>query len=258
MIDLHFHLLPEIDDGPGDWQEAVELACAASRCGVELVVATPHVSPVYPNRAAGIAQALAELQRHLRSEERAAVEVVGGGEVAASVVAELGEAELQALTLGGSRWVLLEPPTAPGGGFALRSAVSRLRSLGLRCVIAHPERSGTLAREPRLVSELAAAGALFSVTAGSLVGRFGSAARRFALQLAGEGLMHNVASDAHDLDRRPPGIAAELKASGFGHLIGWLAEAVPAAIIADEPIPPRPAGPGPARRRRLLRFRRAG
>jgi len=258
MIDLHFHILPGIDDGPAGWQEALALAAAASRCGVQRVVATPHVSPAYPNRAAVIATALAELERRLDADGRVPLQLAAGGEISAAVVDELGEAELRALTLGGSSWVLLEPPAGPTGGLALRTAVARLRGLGLRCLIAHPERSATLAREPRLVSELAAAGALFSLTAGSLVGRFGGAARRFAVQLAEEGLMHNVASDAHDLRRRPPGIAAELKASGFDHLTEWLTEAVPSAIIADEAIPPRPAPPRPAAGRRFLRFRRAG
>jgi hypothetical protein len=54
-------------------------------------------------------------------------------------------------------------------------------------------------------------------------------------------LVHNVASDAHDLERRQPGIAAELEQAGFGALAGWLAEDVPAAILSGaETIPPRP------------------
>jgi protein-tyrosine phosphatase len=84
------------------------------------------------------------------------------------------------------------------------------------------------------------------------VGRFGGEVRRFALGLAREGLIHNVASDAHDDVRRPPGTAAELRQAGLEPLTEWLTEQVPAAILSGAEIPPRPAvelpGIEPARR----------
>jgi protein-tyrosine phosphatase len=110
-----------------------------------------------------------------------------------------------------------------------------------------------------MLGSLVDAGVLTSVTAGSLVGRFGENVRRFALTMAREEKIHNVASDAHDHLRRPPGIARELEQAGLGPLGGWLTQAVPAAILADDEIPPRPAGAVPnfARARRP-RWRRLG
>jgi protein-tyrosine phosphatase len=64
--------------------------------------------------------------------------------------------------------------------------------------------------------------------------------RRFALMMAREGLIHNVASDTHDTVRRPPGVAAELRQAGLEPLKDWLTEDVPAAILSGEQIPPRP------------------
>ena len=55
-----------------------------------------------------------------------------------------------------------------------------------------------------------------------------------------DGMVHNVASDAHDDTRRPPGIAPELEQAGFGPLSDWLTRAVPGAILAGTEIPPRP------------------
>ena len=55
--------------------------------------------------------------------------------------------------------------------------------------------------------------------------------RRFSLGLVRDGLVHNVASDAHDQTGRPPTIAAELERAGLGSLAGWLTQAVPAAIL---------------------------
>lgn len=92
-----------------------------------------------------------------------------------------------------------------------------------------------------MLESLVHAGALTSITAGSLVGRFGGEVRRFALELARAGMVHNVASDTHDLARRQPGIAAELEQAGLGPLADWLTQAVPAAILDGGEIPSQPA-----------------
>ena len=91
-----------------------------------------------------------------------------------------------------------------------------------------------------MLESLVRAGVLTSITAGALVGRFGGEVRRFALRLAGDGMIHNVASDAHDHAHRPPGMEAELEQAGLGSLAEWLTRDVPAAILSGEEIPPRP------------------
>ena len=100
------------------------------------------------------------------------------------------------------------------------------------------------------------AGVLMSITAGSLAGRFGSEVRRFALALAREGLIHNVTSDAHDDVKRRPGLASEIEQAGLAPLSEWLTSLVPAAILADEEIPPRPQASMRPRRRGLGLLRR--
>ena len=85
-----------------------------------------------------------------------------------------------------------------------------LQARGHRIVLAHPERSPALQRDPGKLAALVDAGMLCSITAGSLVGRFGSTVQRFTFDLVQEGLVHNVASDAHDARRRPPGMAEEI------------------------------------------------
>ena len=95
------------------------------------------------------------------------------------------------------------------------------------------------------------------MTAGSLTGRFGGEVRRFAKRLLDEGLVHNVASDAHDPFKRRPGMTAELGGAGLQDLAEWLTEAVPAAILDGDEIPDRPV-PVNARepRGRRMRWRR--
>ena len=93
---------------------------------------------------------------------------------------------------------------------------------------------------------------LTSVTAGSLGGRFGGEARRLALALAREGLLHNVASDAHDAVNRTPEHRRGARAGRARPACAVADRAVPAAILGGEEIPPAPVGSAavlePARR----------
>jgi protein-tyrosine phosphatase len=92
---------------------------------------------------------------------------------------------------------------------------------------------------------------LTSVTAGSLVGRSGGQVQRFTHQLVCAGLVHNVASDAHDVRGRPPGLSGELTRAGLEEQQPWLTVEVPRALLDGAPIPLAPAWPASYRRRGL-------
>jgi protein-tyrosine phosphatase len=253
VIDLHCHVLPGIDDGPKTIEGSVALARAAAARGTRVLVATPHVSWHYQNEAATIARLTEEVNERL-SVEGIALEVLTGAEIAMTRVEEIEPGELERLSLGRGPWILLEPPFTPVAT-GLDGVVLALQSTGRSVVIAHPERCPAFHRDPATLESLVRAGALTSITAGSLVGRFGGEVRRFARRLVADGLVHNVASDAHDAERRPPGIAAELAEAGLGELTDWLTRAVPAAVLAGEEIPPCPVEhpPHPPRLRGILR-----
>lgn len=238
MIDLHSHVLSGIDDGPDTIEGSVELARAAAATGIRTLVATPHVSWHYPNDADTIAPLVAALNARL-AEEGIELEVLTGAEIAMTRVAALEPGQLSRLGLGGGSWLLIEPPFTPVAT-GLDAIVLDLVHGGRRVLLAHPERCPALQRDPEMLRGLVGAGVLTSITAGSFVGRFGGEVRRFALELAREGLIHNVASDAHDNTRRPPGVAAELDRAGLGPLTEWLTEAVPRAILDGGEIPARP------------------
>jgi protein-tyrosine phosphatase len=251
MIDLHSHVLAGIDDGPATLDGSQAMLAAAREAGIETMVATPHVSSRYRNDASTIVDAAARLAANRDSEQ--APEVLLGAEVAATRIPELDHAELPALCLGSGPWMLVEPPFA-SVLTGLDTTIGELHGLGYRVLLAHPERCQAFRREPARLEALIDGGVLASLTSGSLVGRFGGEARRMALLDAG--LAHNVASDAHDPSQRPPSIAAELDASGYGELQEWLTYDVPSAILAGEQIPRRPAHAARRRRRRLLPWAR--
>ncbi len=256
MIDLHCHVLPGIDDGPAGIEESVAIARAASAAGTRTMVATSHASARYPNSAAQIGRLVRELRERLRAED-VVVEIETGAEIAMSHVDGLDPGELAALHLGGGPWLLLEPPFLPVAT-GIDRTIAALHEQGHRIVLAHPERCPAFQRDLELLRRLVYGGVLTSITAGSLVGRFGKSVRGFAKRLLAEGLVHNVASDAHDCHRRPPGMAAELREAGVAELSDWLTIAVPAAILAGDEIPERPAGSvGHGSRWRGWQFRRA-
>jgi protein-tyrosine phosphatase len=256
VIDLHCHVLAGIDDGPATIEGSVALARAAAAAGTRTLVATPHVSWSCRNDADTIARMVKEVNARLAAEA-VALEVRRGAEIAITRVADIEPSELSRLGLGGGAWLLVEPPFAETSA-SLDGVVRDLQRRGHRVVLAHPERCQAFHRDPGMLDSLVRDGALTSITAGSLVGRFGESVRRFALQLAQGELIHNVVSDAHDDVRRPPGMAAQIEQAGLGPLREWLTEQVPAAILAgEETIPRRPAvalpDPGRARRRWWLR-----
>jgi protein-tyrosine phosphatase len=264
VIDLHCHVLPGIDDGPASIEGSLALARIAAAAGTRVLVATPHVNARYRNDAETIARLVAELNARLtaegvRCEDGAPLEVRTGAEVALTAIAELDPAQLERLTLGGGPWLLVEPPfaaVAPN----LDGILLELQGESRRIVLAHPERCPAFRREPRMLARLVRAGMLTSITAGSLGGRFGEEARDFALALAREGLLHNVASDGHDDVQRRPEIGVELERAGLARLTQWLTEEVPGAILQGTEIPQRPLALGDAEvggtRRSRWRLRR--
>jgi len=245
VIDLHCHVLAGIDDGPSTIEDSLALGRAAAATGTRKIVATPHVSWTYSNDAATISRLVVETNAAFAAAGLT-MEVVAGAEIAITRVPELAPEELSALTLGNGPWLLIEFPfTSVAVG--LDAMVLELQEQGYRIVLAHPERCPAFHREPRMLETLVEAGALTSVTAGSLVGRFGNTVKRYALGLVEGELVHNVASDAHGADQRRPGMTAELEEAGLGPLADWLTCAVPSAILEGrETIPSRPDVPLPA------------
>lgn len=261
MIDLHNHVLPGFDDGPGTVASAIALAKAAAAEGTTTLVATPHVNRRYGVDPLTIDAAVVELRGEL---ERADVklELIAGAELSLQRLDTLDEAQLQAVLLGEGNAVLLECPFASPAS-ALEPALAELQEKGLRVVLAHPERCPGLQSEPRLLSRLVAAGAWCSITAGSLAGDFGRIPRDFALEMLRENLVHNIASDAHDHDGRPPSLrrglaAASVELPGFEPLGSWLVNDGAAALLCgDEPSSRPLLASSPKPQPRGWRWRRA-
>lgn len=208
MIDIHFHCLPGIDDGPQTWDDAVALCRAAAADGIRTIVATPHVlrDPWLNEDAAERDRLIARLNALVGGTPA----IIAGCEYFfASDVLELWErgaaGPLVGLNRGAS--LLIEFPS-----FAVPSSAEwifhELAVMGVTPVVAHPERNAELARNPERLAKLVAAGARTQVTAASLLGEFGRGPLAAAEEFFARGLVHYVASDAHSVSKRPPRMTA--------------------------------------------------
>jgi len=256
LIDLHIHLLPGIDDGAADAAAAVELARACVADGVQAVAATPHVNERYPNTPATIQNALEEARAAIK-EAGVPLKVYGGAEIAIDQMARISDDDLKALTLGpSSAYILLETPYA-AWPMELENQAGRLATLGIRAILAHPERSaGVQAHGGMEKLEFAVSRGIYTqVTAGSLSGRFGHTAQSTAEAMLQNELVHVISSDAHNTDRRPPRIAEaaeQIAQLGSPELAKWLTTDAPLAVVNGERLPPRPAPPPAHKKRRLF------
>jgi len=256
MIDLHCHILPGIDDGPPTIDEALDFARAAVAAEMTTMVATPHVSPQYPNDSRTIAPGVVALNARL-SAEGIGLEVLAGAEISILQVADLPEGELARLRLGEGPWLLVESPFSQVVD-ALPIVIGQLQEAGHRVVMAHPERCQGFQRRPALLESMVRTqGVLTSVTASSLIGAFGREVQGFALSMAEQGLIHNVASDAHDCERRPPGIADAMRLAGLEDHVELHTETVPQAILSGGRLPAMPDSLRAPDRRRGRLWRRA-
>ena len=203
MIDLHCHILPGIDDGAQDLSVSLAMARALADDGVTVVACTPHILPgLYHNTGPAIRRSIAELQAAIDAEA-IPLRLVSGADnhIVPDFVAGLRSGHL--LALADSRYVLVEPPhhVAPA---RIEDLFFSIMVGGYVPILTHPERLAWIKPHYSAIQRLARAGVWMQITAGSLDGTFGRSALYWSERMLGEGMVHILATDAHDLRRRTP------------------------------------------------------
>jgi len=262
VIDLHCHILPALDDGPANVDFSIAMARAAVEAGIHVTVATPHVRSDHPTAPDSIADGVAELNRALTDAD-IELTVLPGAEVSFGKASKLDDATLAELCLGSGNYLLVESPYR-SIEVDIEGILRDLQSRGFSPVLAHPERCPIFQKDPTRLTRLVNGGTLCSITAASLSGGFGTTVRRFAIHLLSDGLVHNVASDAHDHLHRRPDIASgfdavEAEVPGIRSQASWFTVTAPVAIVTGrDSLPPRPDPPprAPVKRWRRLVERR--
>jgi protein-tyrosine phosphatase len=232
-VDLHCHILPGLDDGARDLDDAVAMARQAQADGIHTICATPHIRHDHEVRIDELPARIEELSAAVRAAG-CRTRILPGGEVAVTGLDRLDDGALANVTLGGSGWILLEPAPGPlDGGF--ERSVGSLRERGFRTVVAHPERHLSPDLVERL-GRLVAAGALVQATAAFLIDE---ASRPGMLTLARAGLIHVLGSDSHSARAgRPVALARALDVlqtvEPTASHIAWVARTAPEAIVRGQ------------------------
>lgn len=209
-IDIHAHVLPGVDHGAKDWNMSLEMLARSAECGVDAVIATPHYLPWKKGVTAETICALCkEAEERLKEKHGISMHIYPGHEIYYSVeLVEILKAG-DALTLAGSRYVLVE--FEPGVSYHMMcKAVGDLRYNRYIPIFAHIERYRCLEHIGKLV-ELKQLGALLQVNVGSFQGSFLDVESRKIKHWLKQGIVDFLASDMHDMEMRPPMSTNNLK-----------------------------------------------
>lgn len=209
VIDLHCHVIPNIDDGAEDVKASLDMCRIAQIDGTQGIIATPHyIHGTINNSRALVHEKTAELNSRLR-DAAIEIEIYPGCE--AFICPELPQLvrEGEVCTLNDTRYVLIELPMNIVPTYTLE-VIYQLRLDGYIPVIAHPERNLNISRDPGILLDLIGRGALTQVNSTSLKGLFGSKIQETAIKLAKHNMMHLMASDAHTTGGRSPKLSSAM------------------------------------------------
>jgi protein-tyrosine phosphatase len=199
MVDVHCHILPGLDDGPEKMEESVAMAESAIADGITHVVATPHSSGDYAFDYVRVRQVRDELQTRIGKR----LTLATGCDFHMSVENLVAlRADAPRFCINQHGYLLVEfsefsiPPSTD-------RALHEMQLMDIRPVVTHPERNAIVHVQPGRLAEWVRLGCYVQVTGGSITGDFGTRPQEVALRWIGQGLVHFVASDAHNTRRRP-------------------------------------------------------
>ena len=209
MIDIHCHLLPGIDDGAQDMDEALTLLQMAVDDGITHVVLTPHLHfGRFENFKSVIEREFAIFEAAV-IERGIKVKLSFAAEVRLdALILQLVDKHSLPLYIGQAQicrknYMLLEFPHShipPGSDMLIKYLISQ----NIIPIIAHPERNRDLLKSPNKIKPFVRLGCMLQLTAGSITGKFGEQCQVLALDYLAQGIIDVVATDAHTINRRPP------------------------------------------------------
>jgi protein-tyrosine phosphatase len=247
VIDIHSHIMPEIDDGARTMEEAVQMARIAAADGIEYMVSTPHMfnGLSHNPEPREILERVNALNEAINDPT---IKILPGNEVHISHEIAQQVKDKRVTKINQQNYMLVEFPqlTVPVGAEEL---FYQLLLQGVHPILVHPERNGQIQSRPAIVAEYVEKGVFVQVTAMSVTGEFGPAAKNTTEILLRHNCVHFLATDTHRPHRRPPILSRGRDAAAA--IIGEeaaraLVEMNPRAVIEGKPLqvtPPLPFTP---------------
>jgi protein-tyrosine phosphatase len=244
VVDIHSHILPEVDDGPKSWEVSVAMCQAAAADGITHMVATPHANDRYHYDREYLRGLLAHLQTLVGDVPKLSL----GCDFHLSIDnIQDALAHPTRYVIEGTRYLLVEfsnysIPQNTGDSFLA------LGGCGITPIITHPERNPILRESLPRVAQWAEQGCVIQLTGSALTGFWGERSQRAALWLLEHQAVHVLATDAHDTQKRVPILSSGRNAVEEicgTEIADALVEANPRAIVENQPLPyfPRPEVP---------------
>ena len=244
MIDLHLHVLPEIDDGSSSLEMTASMLARLAEMGVTRLVTTPHLmEPLNPDYHR-LVQSTLETIRPIATGHGIDLDLGYEHVLVPGLAARLQSGEQS--TLAGSSAVLVELPFV-GWPQHTESSLFALRVAGYVPILAHPERYIEVQKSPELAIVAGEQGAVLQLTSGSFAGVYGKAVERSARKLLDLAIDRDVvvvlASDAHSDGQRLARVPAGIKWIGShmsrgNTLVEWASIVVPTLLLQNTPVPP--------------------
>jgi protein-tyrosine phosphatase len=240
FVDIHCHLLPALDDGPAAWEDSLTMAEMAATDGIVTIVATPHQLGNYSQNTAEMIRTQTAWFQQMLGRMGIGLLLLPGADVRIDPDLPGKILSGKVLTLADrGRHVLLELPHEVY--FPLDRLLRELRSAGLAGILSHPERNQSIINQPNILRTLVEEGCLLQVTAGSLVGLFGSKIQKFTESIVEQGFVDFVASDAHNIKSRTPVLSQAfdrvVELVGYDTAIDLFCRN-PACVAAGRPVTP--------------------
>ena len=236
MIDIHSHILPEIDDGPKSWDDCVEMCRTAAADGITHMVASPHANDRYHYDREYVKGLAAHLQELVGEVPKI---LVGCDFHLSFDNVQDALANPARYVIEGTRYLLVE-----FSNYSIPQQIAesffKFGDCGITVIITHPERNPILRDNPQRVVEWAEQGCVVQMTGSALTGFWGERTRRAALWLLEHQAVHVLATDAHDLVKRVPilSTARDMAADICGEAVAEaLVETNPRSIILNQPLP---------------------
>jgi protein-tyrosine phosphatase len=197
MVDIHCHVLPNIDDGPKRIKDSLNMLRNASKTGVEIIVATPHLlKSTFDFKDTYRDQLVCELQNKA-NENGINIQIMAGYECYISPeIIEQADKLIELTINTNGKYILVELPmhSIP---LYIENILLVLNDRGVTPVIAHPERNIVISKNPNVLLNFLSKGCVAQLNAGSILGYYGRSIRETARTLLLHNLVHLVASDMH-------------------------------------------------------------
>lgn len=216
FVDMHCHILPEVDDGAKSVEETRRMLQMAYDDGITYIIATPHHHPRRGRETPRVLRRQLKLARKEAEQISEKLRIYLGTEIYFGQDVPQRLKEKKILTMNKTSWVLVE--FSPTDSFEyICQGIQQIQMKGYEVILAHIERYSEVRKSIENAQHLANMGVRIQVNAGSITGK-GWKIRRYVKQLMDRNLVFCVGTDAHDLEKRPPQMqkAAEYVKKKYG------------------------------------------